>query len=114
MAYDMELDDWVRDDLSDMTNGKNILAKKMFGGVGYLLAGNMAAGILGQDLILRVGEKDGEALLGLVGFKPFLNHASAKPMKGWVSIAKADVPSRDRMCEWLALAVAFASSLPAK
>jgi TfoX/Sxy family transcriptional regulator of competence genes len=114
MAYDMELDDWVRNDLSAITNGKNVLAKKMFGGVGYMLGGNMAAGILGQDLILRVGLEDGEALLGLDGFKPFLNHVGAKPMKGWVAIAKEDVPNRDRMREWLELAVVFAGGLPTK
>jgi TfoX/Sxy family transcriptional regulator of competence genes len=111
MAYNAELDGWISQKLTGVAG---ISVKKMFGGVGYLLGGTMAAGVRGQDLILRLDPADGERLLQVQGFRPFTNHTGAAPMKGWVAIAMGDIKEPARLKEWLGMALAYAGSLPAK
>jgi TfoX/Sxy family transcriptional regulator of competence genes len=83
----------------------------MFGGTGYLLHGNMMAGVLEDRLVLRLGEGDAD----LAREKP---HAGAfdkprRPMRGWVVIAFAGVAG-DALLDWLASARKFALTLPPK
>ena len=109
MAYDEAVAERVRSAL-----GKNpdIVEKKMFGGLAFMLHGNMCCGVIGDRLMLRVGPKGYETALS----RP---HARAmdftgKPMKGLVYVEPAGyAPPRDLM-EWIERALDFALSLPAK
>jgi len=83
----------------------------MFGGTGYLLSGNMMAGVHGRRLILRLSAGDESAALQESSVDPF--DMTRKPMAGWVQV---DPPGfeGDKLQDWLEKARAFAESLPPK
>ncbi len=105
MAYDEVLADRVR----DVSGG--LAEKKMFGGIAFLLAGNMAVGVHGDDLIVRVSRDDHAALLAEPGARPF--DMTGKPMAGWLLVA-GDVLDDDVLRAWVDRGVAYAGSLPPK
>jgi TfoX/Sxy family transcriptional regulator of competence genes len=86
--------------------------KKMFGGVGFLVAGNMACGVNKRDLIVRVGPEAYEQALGEEHTKEF--DMTGRPMRGWVVIESAGYESDDDLQAWIQRGVEFARSLPAK
>ena len=86
----------------------------MFGGVGYLLNGNMVCGILQDHLILRLEPKEAERYLSKPGYEPFMNHANAKPMKGWVLTRSWNEMERNELESLINLALQFGSTLPIK
>jgi TfoX/Sxy family transcriptional regulator of competence genes len=86
--------------------------KRMFGGISYLLRGNLACGVLGEELIVRVGPAQHAAALAQPGARVF--DFSGRPMTGWVTVAPAGYASDDELARWVKLAIDFASSLPAK
>jgi len=81
VTYDQKLSERIRAELQ----GLPFVEKKMFGGVGYMLQGNMACGILGDDLIVRVSLEDYEPLLKRKHVKLFTMKSGPRPMKGWKS-----------------------------
>jgi TfoX/Sxy family transcriptional regulator of competence genes len=86
--------------------------KKMFGGTGYLLNGNMVAGIHKDFYIFRLGEKNANAAIKLPNIKLF--DITGRAMKGWV-MAEEDAFSDDEILkEWLVKAKKFVETLPAK
>lgn len=85
--------------------------KRMFGGIGFLLSGNMCCGVLRADLILRLGPESAIEALALDRFRVF--DITGRAMKGWVMV-DADMLSDAEIREWIGRAVAFASTLPAK
>ena len=88
MAYDEELDQRV----GDMVSIWGAVRKRMFGGTGYLLNGNMMAGVHGERLILRLGEEESLTALEEPDVSPF--DLTGRPMTGWVQV---DPPgSRER------------------
>lgn len=91
---------------------KNILKKNMFGGVCYLLKGNMFCGIYKDSLILRLGEEGAEGALTLPTVNPF--DITGKPMKGWVMVEPAGFQTDEDLRGWLTKARKFASRLPPK
>lgn len=90
--------------------GANLEAKKMFGGVGYLLDGNMACGVQGNDVILRLGTEDAAKLLQMPFARVF--DMTGRPMKGWVVVDAA--VADDELVYWIEKSIAFAASLPSK
>lgn len=97
---------------SFVSGWKDILKKNMFGGVCYLLKGNMFCGIYKDSLILRLGEEGAKRAMILPAVGPF--DITGKPMKGWVMVAPAGFQKEEDLKEWLAKARAFASHLPPK
>jgi TfoX/Sxy family transcriptional regulator of competence genes len=91
---------------------KNTDAKKMFGGVCYLLNGNMFSGVYKEFLILRLGNEASKRALELSCVKPF--NLTGRPMKGWVMIAKEGTNTDEKLEDWLNKAKAFAQNLPPK
>jgi len=90
----------------------NLEAKKMFGGIGYLINGNMACGVNKDDLIVRIGpEGYGEAVIRPYA-RPF--DMTGRPMKGWVMVAPGGYKSEADLQAWVMEGVEFARSLPAK
>ncbi len=109
MAYDEELDRRVSSVVGD---DLTITTKKMFGGVCYLCNGNMALGITGDDLMVRVGPERWEALLAEPNVREM--DFTGRSMRGFVFVA-ADGLERDEDLErWVNIGVDFADSLPPK
>lgn len=105
MAYDEDLAGRVRDELGDAVG---VTEKKMFGGVGWLVAGNMAVGVMGEQLIVRVPPDETDSLLEEPGAEPFVQRD--RPMRGWLLVT-VDAAA---LAPWVGRGVAFARSLPAK
>lgn len=109
MAYDEGLAQRIREALDDQ---QGLEEKKMFGGVGFMVRGNMAVGVNKEDLIVRVGPEGHEAALEKPGVRVF--DITGKPMKGWVTVAPEGVAEDADLAAWVEEGVAFALSLPPK
>lgn len=110
MAYNLKLAERIRTEVQ----GLPIIEKKMFGGVGYMLHGNMAVGILGEDLIVRVGVDEYESMLKRAHVKIFTMKGSPKPMKGWLMVEPSGTKTSKGLAQWIKLGVQFAAALPPK
>lgn len=109
MAYDEGLAQRVRETLGER---QDIEEKKMFGGLSFMLSGNLACGIIGEELIVRVGPDNDMDALAKPHARPF--DFTGKPMKGWVTVAQEGLESDEALEGWVEQGVAFASSLPPK
>jgi TfoX/Sxy family transcriptional regulator of competence genes len=109
MAYDEELAQRIRDSLQEIPA---LVEKKMFGGIGFMLRGNMACGVNGDVLIVRVGPERYEEALATPYARVF--DMTGRPMKGWVTVAPAGIAADDELERWVWQGVDFAMSLPEK
>ena len=109
MAYDEGLAERVREILSVR---KDIVEKKMFGGLSFLLDGNMAVGVIGDDLIVRVGPHDYDAALTHAHARPF--DFTGRPMSGWITVSPEGFEEDERLTDWVLRGVGFAGTLPPK
>ncbi|UCC88354.1 MAG: TfoX/Sxy family protein [Anaerolineales bacterium] len=109
MAYDEGLAQRVREIVEGMPG---LDEKKMFGGVGFLLHGNMACGVHKEALIVRVGAEQDQAALSKPHTRPF--DITGRVMKGWVMVDAAGYESDDKLRGWVQLGVDFSMSLPPK
>jgi len=92
---------------------KEIAEKEMFGGIAFLLGGNMCVGVHGEDLIVRIEPSTTDAMLKEPGAKPF--DLSGRPaMAGWLLVAPAGYRTEAALQAWVSRGVGFASSLPKK
>jgi TfoX/Sxy family transcriptional regulator of competence genes len=109
MAYDEGLATRVR----EVIGGQPGLAeKRMFGGLAFLLNGNMACGVRGEDLMVRVAADDADAALEERGARPF--DMTGRPMKGWLLVTPEGHAEDDDLRRWLERGLAHAGSLPPK
>jgi len=108
MAYDLKLAERIRSELSDMP----FVEKKMFGGVGFLLNGNLACGVNKDKLMVRVDPEKHNALLKKSHVKPF--DLTGKPMKGWLLVEADGVKTDKQLSAWVKEGVEFAVTLPPK
>ena len=108
MAYDLKLAERIRSEL----NGIPVVEKKMFGGVGFLLNGNMSCGVNKDNLIVRVDPEKHDTLLKKAHAKPF--DLTGKPMKGWLLVEAAGVKTDKQLSAWVKEGIEFASTLPTK
>jgi TfoX/Sxy family transcriptional regulator of competence genes len=108
MAYNLKLAERIREQL----NGMPYVEKKMFGGVGYLLHGNMACGVIQDDLIVRVDPERHATLLKKPHARPF--DMTGRPMKGWLVVEPDGIKTAKQLGMWVRLGVEFAMTLPAK
>jgi TfoX/Sxy family transcriptional regulator of competence genes len=109
MAYDADLAERMRDLLAG-TPG--LSEKAMFGGIAFMVGGNMAVGAVGDGLIVRVEPDRYEEMLdepgaGLMDF-------TGRPMRGWVSVAADAVGTDESLQAWIDRGTGYAASLPAK
>lgn len=107
MAYDTGLDEL----LGGIVTPWGAERKAMFGGTGYLINGNMVAGVHKDWLVLRLSAEDGDAALGEPGVRVF--DITGRPMKGWVMV-DAEHARGDWLERWLERARVHAESLPPK
>jgi TfoX/Sxy family transcriptional regulator of competence genes len=110
MAFDDEFANRVRTLLDARVD---VDERRMFGGIAFLVAGNMCCGINGDELIVRLDPEEADELLTSErGARPM--DMTGKPMRGWLFVA-ADATAEDADLEvWVRRAEAFASSLPPK
>ena len=110
MAYNLKLAERIRAEVK----GSPVVEKKMFGGVGYMLNGNMACGILGDDMIVRVNLDDYEKLLKRAHVKIFTMKSGPRPMKGWLMVEPEGYKTTKQLADWVKMGVEFSTSLPPK
>jgi TfoX/Sxy family transcriptional regulator of competence genes len=108
MAYDIKLAERIRFELK----GIPFVEKKMFGGIGFLLHGNMSCGVYKEDMIARVDPTKHEALLKKKHAKPF--DITGKPMKGWLLVEADGCKTAKQIRAWVKESVNFALTLPPK
>jgi TfoX/Sxy family transcriptional regulator of competence genes len=109
MGYNQDLEDKI-DRLIDRIG--EITKKKIFGGIGYLINGNMCFGIHKESLVLRTSPEKAEELMRSEYVTPF--DITGKPMKGWVLVSPDVLETEDELLEMLTLGVSFAETLPKK
>jgi len=109
MAYDEVLEARVRSALPD---GLTVQGKRMFGGMGFMLNGNMACGIIQDTLIVRVGPESYEQALAERHVKEF--DMTGRPMQGWVQVEQAGIAGDEALHRWVMKGFDFAGSLPPK
>jgi TfoX/Sxy family transcriptional regulator of competence genes len=109
MAYDETLAERVRGLLADRASATE---KKMFGGLAFLVGGNMCCGVHGDELIVRLEPESTEQALEEPHVRVF--DLTGRPIKGWVLVAPDGVASDDDLRRWVDVSVEFATALPAK
>lgn len=110
MAYDTELAQRVRELL---TFEPDIVEKKMFGGLSFLIGGHLAVGVSGSGgLLMRAESGDTDELLGEPHVEPFVMRGRA--MNGWVRVSAEGVESDAELKRWVESGVGYARSLPPK
>lgn len=91
---------------------KNLAEKKMFGGVGFLLSGNICCAVWKEFLILRLGDDVARQVLADEHARPF--DITGRPMRGWAMIEPAGWGNAAKLHRWVSWAVEFTESLPPK
>ena len=109
MAYDAGLAHRVHDVLS---GEPGLDEKKMFGGIGYMLNGNLACGLWGDALIVRCGPDAYEEALAQPHTGVF--DVTGRVMKGWVLVAAEGITEDHDLADWIKKGTDFALSLPPK
>ena len=109
MAFDENLATRIR---ATLARRKGITEKKMFGGIGFLLNGNMCVGVWKESLIARLGPEGGDAALREPHVRPF--DITGKPMAGWVLVEPAGVAADSQVRDWVQRCIVFTNELPAK
>jgi len=109
MAYDEALAERVRDALGVR---EGITERKMFGGIAFMVGGDMAVGVIGEDLMVRLHPADAEKALAEPHTRPM--DFTGKPMKGMVYVDPAGTESDRDLGAWVEAGADFASSLPPK
>ncbi len=109
MAYDENLAERIR---TKLKGTRGLSEKKMFGGVGFLINGNMACGVIKQDMVVRLAGDQAEAALQRAHVKVF--DMTGKPMKGWILVEPKGVASDKALEGWIEQSTEFAKTLPPK
>lgn len=109
MAYDETLADRVRDALAPRAE---VSERKMFGGIAFMVGGNMAVGVIEDDLMVRLDPADAEQALSEPHVRPM--DFTGRPMKGMVFVDSAATESAEGLAAWVDAGADFASSLPPK
>lgn len=109
MPHDESLVRRVRRLLADQSG---VVEKKMFGGLTFMLQGNMCCGVTGDKLVVRVGPDQYEEALAQPGVRPM--DFTGRPLKGFVYASAEACASDDALQDWVTRAVEFALSLPPK
>ena len=110
MAYDEDLADRIRELLA---SEPDVTEKGMFGGLAFLVAGNMVAAASGQGgLLARVDPEEGEALMGSDGVAPM--EMRGREIAGWLRVESSALGTKAELETWVRRSVVYARSLPPK
>jgi TfoX/Sxy family transcriptional regulator of competence genes len=110
VAYDEELADRIRElvgSTSDLTE------QKMFGGLAFLVGGNMAVAASGQGgILVRVDPSESDALVATTNAR--LMEMGGRRMRGWLRVDPDELRTKRQLAKWVELGTTYARSLPAK
>jgi TfoX/Sxy family transcriptional regulator of competence genes len=110
MAYDQQLADRIR---RLIAGAPDLTEKKMFGGLAFLIAGNMAIAASSQGgAMVRVDPQQSDALVATTTAS--LVEMRGRPMPGWLHVSSDDLLSDDRLNPWVERGTGYARSLPPK
>jgi TfoX N-terminal domain len=109
MAYDEALADRARAVLA-IRDG--LTERKMFGGIAFMIGGNMACGVLGDELIVRVPREDFDRALAEPDTREF--DFTGRPMRGFVCVTPAGIAGDEALAGWVDAGADHAASLPPK
>jgi hypothetical protein len=110
VAYDEELADRIRELLGAESS---LIEKKMFGGLAFLIGGNMAVAASGQGgVLVRVDPAASDRLVATTNAR--LMEMRGREMKGWLRVDPDDVRTKQQLTKWVKLGTTYARSLPAK
>ena len=109
MAYNEELAARIRISIECRPG---VTERKMFGGIAFMIYGNMCCGVINDDLMVRVGPDSYQASLALPHARPM--DFTGRPMKGMVFVGPEGINDDGVLSEWIGRGVTFARSLPKK
>jgi TfoX/Sxy family transcriptional regulator of competence genes len=110
MAYDEDLADRIR---ALVAKEPGVSEKKMFGGLAFLIGGNMAIAASGQGgILVRVDPTQSDALVART--KASVAEMRGRLMSGWLRVSSNDVRTKPQLTKWVTLGTTFARSLPSK
>jgi hypothetical protein len=109
MTYDEKFAARIRKALGPR---KGLVAKQMFGGIAFLLNGNMCVGIHKDELIVRLDPAETDAALA----KPYTRvfDLTGRPMKGWILVGSKGIATDPQLKQWVSVATRYAGALPPK
>ncbi len=110
MPYDQNLAERIR---STLKEHPTIVEKKMFGGVGFMVNGNLACGVQGDDLIVRIGVENNAEALSQPHVRPFMP-VPGKQMAGWILVAPEGTSADQDLEKWVKAGYKYATTLPDK
>jgi TfoX/Sxy family transcriptional regulator of competence genes len=110
VAFDEDLADRIR----ELVSGEPALSeKKMFGGLAFLIAGNMAISASGQGgVLVRVDPEESDKLVASTNARVAVMRG--RPMPGWLRVGPEDLRTKGQLAKWAKLGTTYARSLPAK
>jgi TfoX N-terminal domain len=109
MPFDERLAERIRGSLG---RRKGFVEKKMFGGVAFLLNGNMCVGVHKSALIVRLAPEETDAALAQPHTRRF--DLTGRPMKGWILVEAAGLKTDAKLSKWVQVAAKYAGALAAK
>jgi TfoX/Sxy family transcriptional regulator of competence genes len=110
MAYDEDLANRIRELIA---GEPDVIERRMFGGLAFLVGGNMSVAASGQGgLMVRVNPEDTEALIARPHARSF--EMRGRAMQGWLRVDAEGVRTKRQLEPWVKRGVAYARSLPAK
>jgi TfoX/Sxy family transcriptional regulator of competence genes len=110
MAYDEQLADRIRELVGSEAD---LTERKMFGGLAFLIGGNMAVAASGQGgVLVRVDPAQSDALVATTSARPM--EMGGRQMQGWLRVGPEAVSTRRQLARWVKLGTSYARSLPAK
>jgi TfoX/Sxy family transcriptional regulator of competence genes len=110
VAYDEELAGRIRELVGDEAA---LTEKKMFGGLAFLIGGNMAIAASGQGgLLVRVDPEESDELVATTPARPM--EMRGREMSGWLRVDSDEVREQPELKRWVGLGTAYAKSLPPK
>ena len=110
MAYDEDLADRIREQVA---GEKGVTEQKMFGGLAFLIGGNMAVAASGEGgLLVRVDPAESDRLVATTPARPM--EMGGRHMQGWLRVDSQDVRTKRQLTKWVNLGATYARSLPAK
>lgn len=109
MAYSEALAERVRDAIGAR---EGVTERKMFGGIAWMVNGNMACGTLGEDLMVRLDREDAERALGEPHVGPM--EFTGRAMRGFITVDSGAIVDPRELARWVDAGAAHAASLPAK
>jgi TfoX/Sxy family transcriptional regulator of competence genes len=110
MAYDQDLADRIRELVGDQSE---VTEKKMFGGLAFLIGGNMAVSASAQGgVMVRVDPAQSDKLVAATTARTV--EMRGRPMQGWLRVGPEHLRTKRQLAKWVQLGTAYARSLPAK